>query len=68
MKRGGAVTDEIRSRVMAALLKSLYQQDFISEDVYHHSLGNLPKASGLDRKSVYDAAKIQKEVGAGGRL
>ena len=35
--------DDVRVRVMAVLLKTLYKQNLISEDVYNHSLDNLPK-------------------------
>ncbi len=62
------MTDEIKTRVMAALLKSLYHQDFISEDIFHHSLDNLPKSVDFDRKSVYYAVKTKREAEAGGHL
>jgi hypothetical protein len=62
------VTDETRARVMAALLKSLYNQAFISEDIYHHSLSNLPKTVDFDRELVYDVVKTERTVGTGGRL
>ena len=62
------MTDEIKTRVMAALLKSLYHQDFISEDIYHHSLDNLPKTVDFDRELVYDVVKTYGKADAGGRL
>ena len=58
------MTEEIKTRVMSVLLKSLYKQKFISEDVYNHSLNNLPGAPDYNRGLRSDAA--EKEGGPDG--
>jgi hypothetical protein len=53
---------------MAALLKSLFKLGLISEDVYHHSLDNLPRAIGFDGGLECSSVKAGREVEAGGRV
>jgi|GEM_PF-3684114 len=58
------MTEDVRMRVMSVLLKSLYKQNFISEDVYNHSLDNLPKTLDYDQRLGYDV--VEKEAGSDG--
>jgi hypothetical protein len=60
------MTEDVRIRVMSVLLKSVYKQNLISEDVYNHSLDNLPKVLDYSEKLGCDAVK--NEVGTGGCL
>jgi len=55
------MTENTRLQVMSALLKSLYKQNFISEGVYHHCLGNLFKALDYAPRSEYDVAKREAQ-------
>ena len=47
------------TNIMAALLKSIYKQELISEDMYSHSLGNLSKTLDCQQSLVYDV--VEKE-------
>ena len=58
------MTEDVRTRIISALLQSLYRQNYISEDVYNHSLGNLTKVLDYEQNIGYDA--LDKEVQADG--
>jgi hypothetical protein len=60
--------DEMRTRIIAVLLKSLYNQRLISEDAYHHSLNNLPKALDSGGTIEYDFVESQRGAETGGRI
>ena len=42
--------------IMTTLLKSIYNQNLISEDVYNHSLNNLSKTLDCGHSFVYDVS------------
>ena len=49
-------------KITAALLKSIYEQNLISEDIYNHSLNNLSKTLDYQPSLGYDV--VLKEGGS----
>jgi len=47
---------------MAVLLKTLYKQNLISEDIYNHSLDNLPKTLDYGQRLGYDVVERGAET------
>ena len=56
------MTEDARIRIMSVLLKSLYKQNLISEDVYHHSLDNLPQTLDYGQGLGYDVVERGTEA------
>lgn len=52
--------------IMLALLRSIYQKNLITEDVYNHSLNNLPELLDCHEDIEYDV--VAKEDKPHGRI
>ena len=64
--RGDFMNSSAEQNIKRTLLKLLFQQGYISEDAYSHSLNNLPKTLDCCTNLGYDVGT--KEVKTHGRL